>query len=649
MATIPSAGVTIDAEAGALGGGTGYCVVIGCVGTNDDITPRVFSSAKALLAQHNYSPAVDYAAMHLEATKKPVLFVGLPIATAGTIGREDASGWTGGSVPSVAAGTAGILEEVQAILTVTTGGTRGTTGIKMTLSLDGGVSEKPINLGTATTYTIPYVGLVLSFGAGTMVAGDVYSFATTAPMWDSTGLASARTALAAQQKLARSWLVVGDIANSTFAGYVTTAANAYASSNDRFTYARVNVSDRTPLAEMSRVTVRMTGSPTLTFAEIGASADTITRSAGSFVADGFAVGMVITVAGSVSNNVTSKVAGVSALVLTLADSLPADDLANEGPVSNCTLVGSHSLVFDAGADTITRSGGSWLSDGFAVGDSVTIAGTVSNNYTKTITVLTATVMTFASGVSAEIIGSRTPTITKGETMAAWVSAADSAFASVDAQKRIDMGLGRGRKASPITQASLRRPVAWAASLREYSKDIHVPCWRKSDGPADGWSLEDTDGNIVEYDERTDGGALAGRFTCFRTWGNGPNGAFIAMSLTRDTEGSLLSYTHNMAVANLACTIVQTATENVVGKVLQLNADGTATSASLGRIEESINTDLEQALMVEKVIGEGPRASKVVWRASTTDVLNVVDATLTGVLDLHVNGTVVHVDTVVKVS
>ncbi len=103
------------------------------------------------------------------------------------------------------------------------------------------------------------------------------------------------------------------------------------------------------------------------------------------------------------------------------------------------------------------------------------------------------------------------------------------------------------------------------------------------------------------------------------------------------------------VANVGCTIVQTATENIVGSVLQLDDDGHATAAALGRIEEAVNTDLEIALLQEKVIGEGPRASKAVWRANTTDALNVVDATLTGVLDLHVNGTVVHVDTVVKVS
>src|SRR5687767_1996067 len=98
MATLPSATTTIDAAAGAGAGGTGYCVVIAPVGTSADSTPRVFTSAKGILAQHNYSPGVDYAALHIEATKKPVIFVGVPVATAGTFGQNDQSGVVGTSV-----------------------------------------------------------------------------------------------------------------------------------------------------------------------------------------------------------------------------------------------------------------------------------------------------------------------------------------------------------------------------------------------------------------------------------------------------------------------------------------------------------------------------------------------------------------------
>jgi hypothetical protein len=649
MAILPAASTTIDDEAGALAGGTGYAVVVGCVQDNDDITPRVFTSTASLIDQHGYSPAVDYCALHFEASKKPVLFVGLPKTTVGVAGSHNSTGVTGTCNITVAAGSDGYLEEIDGVITVVDGGTVGTTGITFNISLDGGRTEKLVRLLTATTYTIPYVGVVVSFQTGgTLIAADVYTFRTTAPMWASADLASAKTALAAQLKLARSFVVVGDIPNSTFAGYVTTALNGYETANDRFAYARVNVKDRLPLATKSKVKKTMTGLPSLTFAEVGATGDTITRATGSWVTDGFVINDRITVAGTASNNFTDAlVTGVAATVLTL----DTQDLVAE-VIATATLVGSETITFaEVGAtgDTITRSTGSWTADGFAVGDIVAVTGTASNNVTTdAITALSATVMTLdTTDLAAEAIAGHRVSVVKVLTKAAWVSAQDTAFASVDAQKRIDLGLGRLRKLSPITLWEFRRPTAWAASIREYQHDLHIPCWAKEQGPLDGWSMLDDDGNVTEFDERTDGGGLAARFTCARTWANGPNGSFIAMSLTRATEGSILSRTHNMSVANLACTVVQASTENIIGKVLRLNADGTATSASLTVIEEAINAELRIALLQPGT--EGPRASSAVWRASTTDDLSVVGATLTGVLDLRLNGTVEQVATTVKIS
>ena len=563
MADLPTASVTIDDEAGAFGGGTGYVVVVGCVERNADVTPRVFGSAKSFLAQHGYGAAADYVAIHLEATKKPVVFVGLPTATAGTVLRSaDAS--VGTSTISVAAGTSGILEELDGLVTVVTGGTIGVNGITFNLSLDGGRTVKLIRLGTANSYVVPYVGVALAFAAGTLLAGDRFTFATTPPLWDGAGLTAARLALAAQQKTARSILVVGDLPNSTFAGHVTTAVNAYETANDRFVYARAQVRDR-------RIG-KLTGAPSLTFAEVGAS-----------------------------------------------------------------------------GDTITRATGSWITDGYAVGDTITIFGTSSNNVVGVIGALSATVLTLTTAdLTPETIASSSVTVGGGETMAAWIAAVDADFASVDSQRRIDLGAGRLRKMSPITEWEFRRPVQWAASVREYQHDVQIPVWRKTDGPLDGWSMEDADGNaIVEFDERTDAGGLAGRFTCARTYSNGPLGAFVGLSLTRAVEGSLLSRTHNLAVANLACTVTQAETENAIGQVLVLDDSGRGTDASLQIIEGRVNTGLQMALLQQRA--EGPRASSAVWRASRTDILNVPAAELTGVLDLRLNGTLERITTTVKIQ
>jgi hypothetical protein len=639
MAELPSANVFIDDEAGAFGGGTGYAIVMGCVEKNADLTPRVFASTKALLAQHGYSQAADYCSLHFEGTKKPVVFVGLPTATAGTIGRQNSTGVTGSCAITIAAGLAGVLDEVDAKILVKTGGTIGVNGIVFDYSLDGGRTFKTIRLGTASSYTIPYVGLVINFGAGTLNANDVYTFTTTAPMWDAAGLTAARQALAAQQKLARTWMVIGDLSNSTFAGYVTTEANAYDTAVDRFVVARAQLRDRLPLAAMAKVKKQITGTQTLTFA---VTANTITRSAGSWIADGFAIDDQVTVSGTVSNNVTGTVTALTATVMTVSAAL-----ANEGPTSNYAVVGSSKLVFASGGNTVTRFSGNWFNDGFAIGDSVTITGTASNNYTKTITNLTSTVMTFASGVVSETIRSDLATFSKGETMAAWMSGLDAAFASVDGQRRADLAAGRLRHTSPITAWFFRRPVAWAASIREYQHDIHIPTYRKSDGPLLDWSNTDADGKVVEFDERTDGGGLAARFTCSRTYANGPNGPFIALSLTRAAEGSLLSRTHNMQVANLACTVAHAETENVIGQVLVLNDDGTGSDASLSIIEERVNSALQIALLQARA--EGQRASMAKWTASRTDILNTPGATLTGTLDLNLNGTVEQVTTRVRIQ
>jgi hypothetical protein len=648
MATTPNATVSVSAEASAAAGGTGYCVVISPVSRNADTIPRVFANWRSLLTQHNYAPGVAYGALHIERTRKPVLFVGIPIVTAGALGRTNSSGVTGSCVISVAAGSDGYLDETDCILVVTTGGTIGTDNIRFNFSADGGRSWKQVRLGTDNSYTVPYLGIVISFGAGTLAVDDEFTFTTTAPKPDADGIAAARVALANQQKQSRTWLAAWDVATDTEAGYLTTAINAYETSNKRFSRVRANVRDRLPSAEMSRTSVRMTGSPTLTFAEVGATGDTITRSAGSFITDGFAVGMYVTVSGSSSNNVSGTIASLTDTVITFGTT----DLANEGPVSNCAIVGSHALTFaEVGAtgDTITRSGGSWLDDGFRDGDLITVEDTVSNNIEEAaVTSVTDTVITLGStDLAAETIGSRSVTITAGETMADWVSEMESEFDSVDSQKRISLGLGRLRTQCPITQWLFRRPVSWAASVREYQHDIHRTTWAVADGPLQDWSMEDDDGNIVEFNQDTDGGGIEARFTCARTWPN-QNGAYIACDLTRDVEGSDLSLTHNVDVANLMCTIVQSTTQRMIGLTPPLKSDGTMQSTALELLEESVNSQLDQALLREHVKGEGQRASIAKWTASKDDDLSVVPATLTGEGDLMVNGTIFNVDTNVGV-
>jgi hypothetical protein len=105
----------------------------------------------------------------------------------------------------------------------------------------------------------------------------------------------------------------------------------------------------------------------------------------------------------------------------------------------------------------------------------------------------------------------------------------------------------------------------------------------------------------------------------------------------------------VAVINLIQTITQLNTENAaIGTSLLLNEDGTATTDSLNTIKAEVNAALEQALL-KNTRGEGQRASKAVWTPSADDILNVPEAILTGVLELHLNGTIHNVNTTVRVS
>jgi hypothetical protein len=75
-----------------------------------------------------------------------------------------------------------------------------------------------------------------------------------------------------------------------------------------------------------------------------------------------------------------------------------------GPTATVTpqLIGGPALVFTAASHTIARSFGSWLLDGFAVGQKVIVSGTASNNGTVgPITALTDSTMTFGSGLVNE--------------------------------------------------------------------------------------------------------------------------------------------------------------------------------------------------------------------------------------------------------
>ncbi len=650
MVALPSASTTVRDQAGAAATGLDVVCLFTPCAVSADYAPRLFGSAAAVYAQHGYCEGVEYAALHADATRKPFLVCGLPIVTAGAISRENKSGNTGSSVSTLAALSNGVLAEHEGIVKVDhpsgTTVTIGTDQVKLSYSLDGGRTYKAYRLGTATSLTFPYVNASISFAAGTLKGGEtIHTWFGSGPRSDSAGWALARAALAAQQKGFRSILLCGDVQNSTEALAFHAQISAYETANQRFVKSRASILDRLPQAAMSRERVSMTGAPTVTF-----TATTATRSAGSFITDGFVVGDSFTTLGSVSNNYTKVITVLTATVITFASGGAA-----EGPVAGVSITATPTLTFaEVGGtgDTITRSRGSFLTDGFRVGDLLAITGTVSNNITGVSPILGVTALALTlntDDLAAEVIGSYGVSITAGQTKAAWMAASDAGFAAVDDKPRINLSAGRGRVRSPFSGWHTRRPAGWAASLREYQHDLHIATWRKSDGPTD-FDLFDANGNLVEWDDRVDGGAAcAARFTSLRTWSNGPAGAFVAMDLTRAQEGSLLLLDNNEAVVNLVCTTVQLNTEDAaIGVSLILEADGKATADSLAKIKKQVDNALHQAVLVNK-LGEGPRASLCSWAPDADVLFNVPTPIMTGVCTLLLNGTVHSVTTSVLVQ
>ncbi|MFO0930932.1 MAG: hypothetical protein U0736_28540, partial [Gemmataceae bacterium] len=147
-----------------------------------------------------------------------------------------------------------------------------------------------------------------------------------------------------------------------------------------------------PLAMINPDVALQPEAVTLTFSDNGAAADTITRAAGSWLADQFAPNQQIVVSGTNFNNNVYTIASISGDGRTLT--LAADaTLHNERTVSGSqvdiqaasalsTADGNDVpfLVFSAVGRSITRKDDrTWTADGFVAGQTISVTGTTSND------------------------------------------------------------------------------------------------------------------------------------------------------------------------------------------------------------------------------------------------------------------------------
>jgi len=129
----------------------------------------------------------------LGVTKKPVVAIRPVASTVGAYGSFTLTG-TGTSVPS-AGGTAP-LDAFSLSVKVVVGGTIGVAGITYQVSVDGGVTYGPVTaLGTANSFVVANTGITVALAAGTLVAGDIITAATTAPAPTTSDLTASLEAL----------------------------------------------------------------------------------------------------------------------------------------------------------------------------------------------------------------------------------------------------------------------------------------------------------------------------------------------------------------------------------------------------------------------------------------------------------------------
>lgn len=512
--------VTLTIQDGQLGAviaaSSEVLAVIGCCSSGATKTPTQFSNPTALVAAHGYGPAVEYAAYHIDTTQKPVWFVRMPTDTAGSSSPVDSDASTGTSVVTL---TGTPYDDYEGQLLVITGGTIGTAGCVIRYSLDGGRSWSPkIAIGTASTYAIPHSGLTLNFAAGTLVADDIHYWYSTAPDWTKDDLDDVFEAFEASTQLFPALHLVG-ISAKTDLDTLKTEIDAYKTSAGRHLFAFASTRPTYRAA-------RMVGTATLTYADD--NPDTITRSAGSFVNDGFKAGMTISQSGSVSNDAyTYTVASVAALVLTL---VAGDAVVAEAATADVALTG---VELDS---------------------------------------------TYATAMRTDY----------------------DAFTS----DRVALSAGGCRIRTPLSSHAanweFRRPFSWAAAARFKQYGPHESLAKVKNGGLSSVSITDSQGLLTEHDSRMTTGLASldgsnGRFITARTY-DGRNGVYVAVPSIMHEAGSDFSRVHLRAIMDLACGISKRTLEGELADDVLLNASGYILEENARAIEKSVNQQLRIQLL-----------------------------------------------------
>jgi hypothetical protein len=190
------------------------------------------TNPNALVTQNGYGPGVELAGFVANSTGNEVAFVAVPLT--GGVNTTPAPTTPGGSTSSMSiSGTP--FGTYYGRATVITGGTEGVVGPQIGISLDNGrTTAYTVNLPTngiittGTTFTTQ-TGLTLTFGAGSLVAGDYFSWVSTEGVWTDAAIQSAINCMLPIPSLIPEdiWIAGGSACRTSGNGYAAPGASGY--------------------------------------------------------------------------------------------------------------------------------------------------------------------------------------------------------------------------------------------------------------------------------------------------------------------------------------------------------------------------------------------------------------------------------------
>lgn len=609
---------TTATEGAKSSGPSSYLVaVLACMQLGTPASFRLYDSADEVKAERGFGAGYEFAAHYGEMADGQILFSGLTAAVAGEISHVDNTKMKGSSTASF---TGAPFDDEQLQVKVADDGNDGngtdvgTAGISIQYSRDGGLTwSRALRLGTATSYAIATVGVTVNFSAGTLKTGDIASCVCTAPMWDSAAITAAISALLKRADKPRAILVCGDCPDRTTLQELIAQAAALRAGN-RFTQLFFSLRDYLPPATFQGSRT-FEASLSAAIVTVNAAGKTYTRTTGSFLTDGLQVGDTVNWAGFVNggNNGHHVITALTATVMTVAEVLV--DEVNVADTTCSTL--GQSLTATAATKKYTRTVGSWLTEGFAVGQTATFTGFVNaeNNGDHLITDVTATDLTVA-----EVLVDETPavfgvTASAKELDSTWTAALGGVVGDTLATELLDQGVspygGRGRRVSPTDGSNKRRPAAWWTLIRWMQHDPAVAPHRVSDGALGGGDITivDANGDPEDHDERTMGGLLENRISCLESKDDRP-GVFVSLALTLDDDDAVLSRVQTKGVSDIICDIVQTETSSKLGSSVETKKDGTLTEAAARAIEDHVRGAVQKKVLVKGPLDGEPQASSI---------------------------------------